>query len=341
MWDNLTTFYGNSPGSTSPALPSTMVVNAAALSGRSGPTYTVRARSGEPSSRSSPPDTPTQKCRRPPSPWPRAISCWMRSMLQRHSPKNTMCGRRRAPQTQRPLRQGWRRPPGPRREPGRTRLRSATSPVRHAYAAGAPSRHAHAGRPHSAYRERNDRPTRLPAWPGRYGPGWVAPLPLRAPLRIKLPDQRRILLQRLGRAHVSTRCPAHSPSEARKVASPLSALIPAPVRTKTRSTEITMLPLHQLQPLSSLLAFRSGANRMQGSNQPRSEARRGYQLKPAKLPLRLQQNLPCGLARFHVGLRLRGVGQAYTCSVRSFSSPLAAQPSTSLARHSSSARVAM
>src|ERR1035441_3237119 len=48
----------------------------------------------------------------------------------------------------------------------------------------------------------------------------------------------------------STRCPAHRPSEARKVGKPLSALMPAPVRTKTRSDglmEIVLMICFRIQ----------------------------------------------------------------------------------------------
>ena len=55
-------------------------------------------------------------------------------------------------------------------------------------------------------------------------------------LRIELPDEFRVRIQASGVATVSTLCPAHSPSLSRKVFSPLSALMPAPVRTATRSS---------------------------------------------------------------------------------------------------------
>ena len=57
----------------------------------------------------------------------------------------------------------------------------------------------------------------------------------RPPRRVELPDPPGIRSQASGVQTSSTRLPAQSPSEARKVGSPLSALMPAPVRTKTWS----------------------------------------------------------------------------------------------------------
>ena len=59
-----------------------------------------------------------------------------------------------------------------------------------------------------------------------------------APLRIKLPHQFGIGVESFGVATSSTRCPRHSPSAPRKVGSPLSALMPAPVSTNTRSCDV-------------------------------------------------------------------------------------------------------
>jgi hypothetical protein len=58
-------------------------------------------------------------------------------------------------------------------------------------------------------------------------------------------------------------CPAHNPSEARKVGNPLSALIPAPVSTNTRSSALIEIVLminfyFQLTSLQ-LSAFRSSS----------------------------------------------------------------------------------
>ena len=58
----------------------------------------------------------------------------------------------------------------------------------------------------------------------------------RAARGVELPHQRRGCAPRLGRADIlDGMAPAHKPSEARKVGRPLSALMPAPVSTKTRS----------------------------------------------------------------------------------------------------------
>ena len=53
---------------------------------------------------------------------------------------------------------------------------------------------------------------------------------LRPPRVVEGVDQRRVAAERLGRATSSTRWPSHRPSGPRKVASPLSAETPAPVR---------------------------------------------------------------------------------------------------------------
>src|SRR3974390_1139111 len=72
------------------------------------------------------------------------------------------------------------------------------------------------------------------------------------------------------------RLPAHSPSSARKVGRPLSALMPAPVSTKTLSPLPTDMNL-----FCSIMNI-------------------------SRTPLWLQQDFAGRLARFHVGLRLAG-----------------------------------
>jgi hypothetical protein len=51
------------------------------------------------------------------------------------------------------------------------------------------------------------------------------------------------------------RLPAHKPSEARKVGNPLSALMPAPVKTKTRSSVAIEILLMDLLPMKLLSKF--------------------------------------------------------------------------------------
>jgi len=51
------------------------------------------------------------------------------------------------------------------------------------------------------------------------------------------------------------RLPAHNPSEARKVGNPLSALMPAPVKTKTRSSVAIEILLMDLLPMKLLSKF--------------------------------------------------------------------------------------
>ena len=96
----------------------------------------------------------------------------------------------------------------------------------------------HADRPHSACTERTGRLSAI----FELGQRKVrrVRLSLRrslAPRRIKLPHQLGIRAPRPPACrHPRSRCPPTSPSESRKVGSPLSALIPAPVSTKTRSS---------------------------------------------------------------------------------------------------------
>ena len=171
----------------------------------------------------------------------------------------------------------------------------------------------------------------------------------RATCGVELPHQRRITPPRLRRAHILDTMSRPQPSSARNVGSPLSALIPAPVKTNTRSfgaiemVASTSIPSSSSRQLLAPGCFRElhdsrfpSLTRTAASASQSTKAQRKLKLRAKRCSHGSSRIFPVVFRSSISVCALPASASGYMCSMRSFRSPLATQPSTSLARHSSS-----